>query len=73
MPSTTSETELLKKIKQLNEDDNIDGFIVQLPLPEQIDTQKILMAIDPSKDVDGFQIEVCQYLGMHVKCPSLNW
>lgn len=57
MPSTTSETELLKTIKNLNEDDNIDGFIVQLPLPKQIDTQKILMAIDPSKDVDGFHPE----------------
>ena len=57
MPSTTSETELLKKIKQLNHDDNIDGFIVQLPLPEQIDTQKVLMAIDPTKDVDGFHPE----------------
>ena len=57
MPSTTSETELLKKIKELNQDDNIDGFIVQLPLPEQIDTQKVLMAVDPSKDVDGFHPE----------------
>jgi len=57
MPSTTSETELLKKIKELNQDDNIDGFIVQLPLPDQIDTQKVLMAVDPSKDVDGFHPE----------------
>lgn len=57
MPSTTSETELLKKIKQLNEDEAIDGFIVQLPLPKQIDTQHILMSIDPSKDVDGFHPE----------------
>jgi methylenetetrahydrofolate dehydrogenase (NADP+)/methenyltetrahydrofolate cyclohydrolase len=57
MPSTTSETELLKKIKELNEDDNIDGFIVQLPLPEQIDEQKVLMAVSPSKDVDGFHPE----------------
>lgn len=57
MPSTTSETELLKKIKELNEDSNIDGFIVQLPLPEQIDEQKVLMAVDPSKDVDGFHPE----------------
>ena len=54
MPSTTSETELLKKIRELNENDDIDGFIVQLPLPKQIDTQKVLMAVDPSKDVDGF-------------------
>ncbi|MEM0541114.1 tetrahydrofolate dehydrogenase/cyclohydrolase catalytic domain-containing protein [Flavobacterium sp. j3] len=57
MPNTTSETELLKKIKELNEDDNIDGFIVQLPLPKQIDTQQIIMSIDPSKDVDGFHPE----------------
>ncbi|MGC1514985.1 MAG: bifunctional 5,10-methylenetetrahydrofolate dehydrogenase/5,10-methenyltetrahydrofolate cyclohydrolase [Maribacter sp.] len=54
MPSTTSELELLKKIKELNQDDDIDGFIVQLPLPEQIDTQKVIMAVDPDKDVDGF-------------------
>ncbi len=54
MPSTTSEIELLAKIKELNEDDDIDGFIVQLPLPPQIDTQKVLLAVDPDKDVDGF-------------------
>ncbi len=54
MPSTTSEIELLAKIKELNEDDHIDGFIVQLPLPPQIDTQKVLLAVDPDKDVDGF-------------------
>ncbi len=54
LPSTTSETELLKKIAELNDNDDIDGFIVQLPLPEQIDTQKVIMAIDPDKDVDGF-------------------
>ena len=57
MPSTTTEIELLNKIKELNENDDIDGFIVQLPLPEQIDTQKVLMAVDPSKDVDGFHPE----------------
>jgi methylenetetrahydrofolate dehydrogenase (NADP+)/methenyltetrahydrofolate cyclohydrolase len=49
-----SEVELLAKIKELNEDDDLDGFIVQLPLPKHIDEQKILMAIDPDKDVDGF-------------------
>ncbi|WP_040473573.1 bifunctional 5,10-methylenetetrahydrofolate dehydrogenase/5,10-methenyltetrahydrofolate cyclohydrolase [Flavobacterium frigoris] len=54
MPDTISEDELLSKIKELNEDDNLDGFIVQLPLPKHIDEQKILMAIDPNKDVDGF-------------------
>ncbi|HEA28984.1 MAG TPA: bifunctional 5,10-methylenetetrahydrofolate dehydrogenase/5,10-methenyltetrahydrofolate cyclohydrolase [Leeuwenhoekiella sp.] len=54
MPNTTSELELLKKIKELNENDDIDGFIVQLPLPPQIDTQKVLLAVNPDKDVDGF-------------------
>jgi methylenetetrahydrofolate dehydrogenase (NADP+)/methenyltetrahydrofolate cyclohydrolase len=54
LPSTTSEQELLKKIDELNKDVNIDGFIVQLPLPEQINTQAVILAIDPDKDVDGF-------------------
>ncbi|GHA41260.1 bifunctional protein FolD [Salinimicrobium marinum] len=54
MSSTTSELELLKKIDELNNNDDIDGFIVQLPLPPQIDTQKVLLAVDPNKDVDGF-------------------
>lgn len=54
MPNTTSETELLLEIKKLNNNPDIDGFIVQLPLPKQIDTQRVLMAIDPDKDVDGF-------------------
>jgi methylenetetrahydrofolate dehydrogenase (NADP+) / methenyltetrahydrofolate cyclohydrolase len=57
LPSTISEIELLRKIEELNQDDNIDGFIVQLPLPKQIDDQKVIMAIDPSKDVDGFHPE----------------
>ncbi|MEO1010261.1 MAG: bifunctional 5,10-methylenetetrahydrofolate dehydrogenase/5,10-methenyltetrahydrofolate cyclohydrolase [Bacteroidota bacterium] len=54
MPGTTSEQELLKKIEELNGDDNIDGFIVQLPLPPQINTQRVLLAVHPDKDVDGF-------------------
>lgn len=54
LPETTSEQELLKKIDELNNDPDIDGFIVQLPLPGQIDEQKVLMAVDPNKDVDGF-------------------
>jgi methylenetetrahydrofolate dehydrogenase (NADP+)/methenyltetrahydrofolate cyclohydrolase len=49
-----SEQELLLKVKELNENDSIDGYIVQLPLPSHIDSQKILMAVNPSKDVDGF-------------------
>ena len=54
LPNTTSEIELLKKIEELNQNEDIDGFIVQLPLPDQIDTQKVIMAVDPDKDVDGF-------------------
>lgn len=57
LPYTTSEVELLHKIEELNQDDRIDGFIIQLPLPPQINTQKVLMAVDPSKDVDGFHPE----------------
>jgi methylenetetrahydrofolate dehydrogenase (NADP+)/methenyltetrahydrofolate cyclohydrolase len=54
LPADITEEILLAKIKELNEDDNLDGYIVQLPLPKHIDEQKILMAIDPDKDVDGF-------------------
>ncbi|MFT7052068.1 MAG: methylenetetrahydrofolate dehydrogenase (NADP+)/methenyltetrahydrofolate cyclohydrolase [Psychroserpens sp.] len=57
MANTTSEIELLDKIEELNQNDDIDGFIIQLPLPPQINTQKVLMAVDPSKDVDGFHPE----------------
>ncbi len=49
-----SENELLNCVGRLNKDHNIDGFIVQLPLPKHIDEQKIIMAIDYKKDVDGF-------------------
>jgi len=50
----TTEEDLINEIKILNVDNDIDGFIVQLPLPKHIDEQKILMAINPDKDVDGF-------------------
>ena len=49
-----SEEELLNKIAELNADNTIDGFIVQLPLPDHIDDNKVILAIDPKKDVDGF-------------------
>lgn len=51
---TVSEEELLAKVRQLNADADVDGYIVQLPLPKHIDEQKIIMAIDYRKDVDGF-------------------
>ena len=52
--STISEDELLAVVQDLNQDSEVDGFIVQLPLPDHIDPDKVTMAIDPKKDVDGF-------------------
>ncbi|MGM9997437.1 bifunctional methylenetetrahydrofolate dehydrogenase/methenyltetrahydrofolate cyclohydrolase FolD [Campylobacter lanienae] len=54
LPETTTQSDLLALIKLLNNDDSIDGILVQLPLPKHIDTNAILEAIDPNKDVDGF-------------------
>ena len=54
LESSITEQALLSKIKELNNDDTLDGYIVQLPLPNHIDEEKILLAIDPKKDVDGF-------------------
>ncbi len=54
LPATTSEVELLNLIAQLNGDERIDGILVQLPLPDHIDEGKVLEAISPAKDVDGF-------------------
>ncbi len=54
LPSETTEEELLNKVHELNADADIDGYIVQLPLPKHIDEEKVLMAVDPDKDVDGF-------------------
>ena len=53
-PSDVSEEEVLNKIEELNKDKNISGILVQLPLPDQINKEKIINAIDPLKDVDGF-------------------
>ncbi len=53
-PKNISEEEVLKKIDELNKNENISGILVQLPLPEQVSKEKIINAIDPSKDVDGF-------------------
>ncbi len=54
LPENVTQDELLKKIKELNEDNNIDGFIVQLPLPKHINEQEVLLSINPEKDADGF-------------------
>ena len=54
LPDETTEKELLTLVQELNEDQDIDGYIVQLPLPKHIDEEKVLLAIHPDKDVDGF-------------------
>ena len=54
LPNKTTQNQLLEKVEELNNDSAIDGYIVQLPLPQHIDSQTILMAINPAKDVDGF-------------------
>lgn len=56
-PETISEKELIAQIVKLNEDDGVDGFIVQLPLPSHINEELVIETIDPSKDVDGFHPE----------------
>ena len=62
LPTTTSEAELLTLIARLNADPRIDGILVQLPLPKHIDPQRVIEAIDPGKDVDGFHPENVGYL-----------
>ena len=57
LENNISEIDLLKQIQKLNSDDSLDGYIVQLPLPKHIDEEKILLAIDSKKDVDGFHPE----------------
>lgn len=54
LPADTEEDELLKKINELNADESVHGILVQLPLPPQIDEDRVINAIDPDKDVDGF-------------------
>ncbi|MDR0334800.1 MAG: bifunctional methylenetetrahydrofolate dehydrogenase/methenyltetrahydrofolate cyclohydrolase, partial [Methanomassiliicoccaceae archaeon] len=54
LPADASENELLRKVDELNKDDRIHGFLVQLPLPKHMDEDKVINAIDPRKDVDGF-------------------
>lgn len=54
LPESTSEEELLELVSKLNNDDSVHGILVQLPLPSHINEEKVLLAIDPKKDVDGF-------------------
>ncbi|MCW3797843.1 bifunctional methylenetetrahydrofolate dehydrogenase/methenyltetrahydrofolate cyclohydrolase FolD [Sphingomonas sp. BN140010] len=56
LPADTREEQLLALVEQLNRDPSVDGILVQLPLPDQIDTARVIAAIDPDKDVDGFHV-----------------
>ena len=68
LPENTTEKELLETIKFLNNDEDINGYIVQLPLPKHIDTNAIISAIDPKKDVDGFHPENVGRMVMDMPC-----
>jgi methylenetetrahydrofolate dehydrogenase (NADP+)/methenyltetrahydrofolate cyclohydrolase len=57
LPSTVSQNELLDQVRALNADPNVDGILVQLPLPQGLDESQVLAEIDPSKDVDGFHAQ----------------
>jgi methylenetetrahydrofolate dehydrogenase (NADP+)/methenyltetrahydrofolate cyclohydrolase len=57
LPANASEAELLHLIAKLNADDRVDGVLVQLPLPKHMDPQRVIDAIDPAKDVDGFHVQ----------------
>lgn len=56
MPAETTQQQLLAKIAELNADESVDGILVQLPLPKQINVDAVISAIDPAKDVDGFHV-----------------
>jgi len=68
-PDTVTTNELLALVADLNRRDEIDGILVQLPLPPQVDSKKVLMAVDPAKDVDGFHPVNVGFLSTH--CPGL--
>ncbi|XP_055452468.1 bifunctional methylenetetrahydrofolate dehydrogenase/cyclohydrolase, mitochondrial [Psammomys obesus] len=74
-PASVSEEELLNSIRKLNSDENVDGLLVQLPLPEHIDERKICNAISPDKDVDGFHVinvgRMC--LDQYSMLPATPW
>jgi len=64
LPDSVSQEELLELVGKLNRDAAVDGILVQLPLPPQIDDKAVIAAIDPAKDVDGFHVEIVGRLGV---------
>ncbi len=57
LPADTTTQKVLEKVRQLNEDPEIDGILIQLPLPKQVDTEQVIAAVSPAKDADGFHPE----------------
>lgn len=68
LPDTISEDELLREVQKLNDNEDVDGFIVQLPLPDHIDEHRVTLAIHPSKDVDGFHPESLGRMMLSLPC-----
>ena len=68
MPSTSTEAEIIAKIKQLNNDCSVDGILVQLPVPEGVSERNVCNAVDPKKDVDGFHILNVGKLALNMDC-----
>ena len=76
LEETATEEEVLNELNRLNNDDSVSGILVQVPLPKQVSEQKILEAINPDKDVDGFHpINIGNYISMNklfVPCTPLG-
>jgi methylenetetrahydrofolate dehydrogenase (NADP+)/methenyltetrahydrofolate cyclohydrolase len=76
LPADASEAELLERVRALNIDPNVDGILVQLPVPEHMNERKVIAAIDPDKDVDGFHVvnagRLCVGLHGFVPCTPLG-
>ncbi len=75
LPATASEEEVLTLVEELNADDDVDGILVQLPLPSQIDEVRVTHAVEPIKDVDGFHPVNAGhlYLGTPLHTPATAW
>src|SRR3546814_15916854 len=75
-PATIGQAELLELVEELNGDDNVDGILVQLPLPEHTGDKAVIAAIDPAKDADGFHVVTAGMLAVGVEarvpCPPLG-
>ncbi len=73
LPAETTQEQLLAEVARLNADPEVDGFIVQMPLPRHIDEEKVIEAIDPRKDVDGFHPENVGRMTMVPPRPTVSY